>query len=86
MTRNKFVLYKLDYYCTIFLVTKKGAEDLPIITYGILKVSEGKSGEIYCNRKAISEELTESKELERLEEEAKKQYEKMRKKVKVARQ
>lgn len=86
MARNKFTLYKIDYWCTMFLVIRKGVEELPIETYGILKISEGKSNEIYCNRKAISKELKESGELEGLEKEAKDQYIKMKKRIKIARQ
>lgn len=83
MGRNRFTLYRVDHECTMFLVIRKGTKELPVVTYGIFNISEG--SQIYCNRKLISEELTESGELEALEKEAKEQYIKMKKKIRVAR-
>ena len=71
---EKFTLYRLDDWSNIFLIIPKENKDLPLIVHGMLKV-EGKTYKgSYCAMNSISDELTMSGEIKRLEEEAERDY------------
>lgn len=71
---EKFTLYRIDDWSNIFLVIPKENEELPLIVHCILKV-EGESYEdSFYEFNSFSEDLLISGELDRLGEEAKRDY------------
>ncbi len=71
---GKFKLYQFLDGSNIFLIIPKESKGLPLIVHGMLMVHGRSYIDSYCSHLVISDELSMSKELARLEDEAETEY------------
>ena len=71
---GKFKLYKFLDESNIFLIMPKESKGLPLVVHGMLMVHGTSYINSYCSHLAISDELSMSKELALLEDDAETEY------------
>lgn len=71
---EKFTWFRIDNRSNIFLIVPKDNTELPLVVHGMLKVEGKKYEKSFCCMNTISDELFMSNEIERLEDEVKREY------------